>query len=51
MDGFAREHRDIWHDDPFVYEITVQCEDVSFESDDRSDHEITLLRVPPEIGR
>lgn len=50
-EGFAAGHRGIRHDDPYVYEITVQAEEVAFSCDDRSESEIVLLLVTPAMVR
>lgn len=50
-EGFARGHRGIQHDDPWVYEITVRREEVALACDDRGESEIVLLHITMDMIR
>lgn len=49
--GFARGHRGIFHDDPYVYEIIVRRDEVAFTCEDRLESEVVLRRVSEEMVR
>jgi hypothetical protein len=50
-EGFARGHRGLVHDDPYVYEIIVRREEVAFTCEDRLESEVVLRRVSEEMVR
>lgn len=46
--GFARGHRGMRNKAPVVLETIVDCAQIAFECDDRSEHEYVLLARPDE---